>query len=85
VATDTWGGGLATVSVFGSNGVGKIGNRLYFSGGYNDVETPASFSNRLWAYDYANDRLIERASLPIFSAEGVTGVISGTLYVLPGA
>jgi Kelch motif len=85
VTTDIWGGGLATVSAYGSNGVGKIGNRLYFSGGYNDVETPASFTNRLWAYDYANDRLIERAPLPIFGAEGVTGVISGKLYVLPGA
>ncbi len=85
VATDTWAGGLATVAAFGSNGVGKIGSRLYFSGGYNQVETPASFTNRLWAYDYANDRLTERAPLPIFGAEGVTGVISGKLYVLPGA
>jgi Kelch motif len=84
VATDTWGGG-ARVSAFGSNGVGKIGNRLYFSGGYNDVETPLSFTNLTWAYDYANDRLIPRASLPIFGAEGVSGVINGRLYVLPGA
>lgn len=75
--SDTWTGGVATVSVFGSNGVGKIGNRLYFSGGYNDVETPGSFTNQLWAYDYTNDRLIARAPLPILGAEGVSGVISG--------
>jgi Kelch motif len=85
VSTDTWTGGLVTLDVFASNGVGKIGSRLYSSGGYNDVQTPGSFTNRLWAYDYANDRLIAKAPLPIFGAEGVTGVISGKLYVLPGA
>ena len=85
VSTDTWTGGRVTLDVFGANGVGKIGNRLYFAGGYNDVETPGSFTNRLWAYDYANNRLIQKAPLPIFGAEGVTGVISGKLYVLPGA
>jgi Kelch motif len=85
VSTDTWMGGLASLDLFASNGVGKIGNRLYFSGGYVDVGSPNTFTNRLWAYDYANDRLIAKAPLPIFGAEGVTGVISGKLYVLPGA
>jgi hypothetical protein len=84
VSTDTWAGRVATVGAYAANGVGKIGNRLYLSGGYNDVETPNSFTNLAWAYDYANDRLIRRAPLPIFGAEGVTGVISGKLYVLPG-
>lgn len=84
VSTDTWAGGRATVEAYAANGVGKIGNRLYFAGGYNDVETPNSFTNLLWAYDYGRDRLIPRAPLPIFGAEGVTGVISGKLYVLPG-
>jgi hypothetical protein len=85
VSTDTWSGGLARVGSFAANGVGKIADRLYFSGGYNEVETPESFTNRLWEYDYANDRLITKAPLPIFGAEGVSGVISGKLYVLPGA
>ena len=85
VSTDTWSGGRAAVNAFAANGVGKIADRLYFSGGYNEVESPMSFTNRLWAYDYANDVLISRAPLPIFGAEGVSGVIDGKLYVLPGA
>ncbi|MBA3895159.1 MAG: hypothetical protein H0X69_15990 [Gemmatimonadales bacterium] len=85
VATNTWTGGLSNVGVFGANGVGKIGSKLYFSGGYNEVETPSSFTNAVWAYDYSRDRLIRKADLPIFGAEGVTGVIKGKLYVLPGA
>jgi Kelch motif protein len=85
VTTNTWAGRLAEVGVFYSNGIGKIGNKLYFSGGYNEhVSLPFS-SNALWAYDYTQDRMIKKADLPIFSAEGVTGVISGKLYVLPGA
>lgn len=85
VATDTWTGRSwsSRVFVYNSNGVGKIGNKLYFSGGRNDHE--GSFSNQLWAYDYSSDRMIAKAGLPIFSAEGVTGVINGKLYVLPGA
>lgn len=85
VATNTWSTKTARVGVFSSNGTGKIGSRLYFSGGYNAVETPSSFTNLVWAYDYSNDRMIQKANLPIFGAEGVTGVISGKLYVLPGA
>jgi N-acetylneuraminic acid mutarotase len=85
VATNTWTFKTGRVGVVGSNGAVKLGSRIYFSGGYNDVETPPSFSNSVWAYDYANDRMISRADLPIFGAEGVSGVISGKLYVLPGA
>ncbi len=84
VATNSW-TWRSSISIFAANGVGTIGNKLYFSGGYNEVETPSSFSNRLWAYNYAQDRFILKASLPIFGAEGVTGVIDDELYVLPGA
>jgi N-acetylneuraminic acid mutarotase len=83
VATNSWTGRSSRVFVFSSNGVGKIGSKLYFSGGYNDHE--GSFNGQLWAYDYSSDRMIAKANLPIFSAEGVTGVINGKLYVLPGA
>jgi N-acetylneuraminic acid mutarotase len=83
VATNSWTGRSSRVFVFSSNGVGKIGNKLYFSGGYNDHE--GSFNRQLWAYDYSSDRMIAKANLPIYSAEGVTGVINGKLYVLPGA
>ena len=85
VATNTWTTKASRVGVFNSNGVGRIGGRLYFSGGYNAVETPPSFTKLLWAYNYSQDRMIKKADLPIFSAEGVTGVINGKLYVLPGA
>jgi N-acetylneuraminic acid mutarotase len=83
-ATNTWTFKTAHAGVFGSNGAVKLGSRIYFTGGYNAVETPPSFTNAVWAYDYANDRMIRRADLPILSAEGVSGVISGKLYVLPG-
>jgi hypothetical protein len=86
VATDTWTGGrLSEVGVFYSNGIAKIGNRFYFSGGYNEPGSLPTFVNQLWAYDYAHDRMTRKADLPIFGAEGVTGVINGKLYVLPGA
>jgi N-acetylneuraminic acid mutarotase len=85
VATDTWTGRLSNVGIFYSNGVGKIGNKLYFSGGYNEAGSLPSFTKQVWAYDYSHDRLVRRADLPIFGAEGVTGVINGKLYVLPGA
>jgi hypothetical protein len=84
VATNTWSTKASRVGVFNSNGVGKIGSRLYFSGGSPVFETPSSYTNLLWAYDYTNDRMIQKASLPIFSGEGVSGVINGKLYVLPG-
>jgi N-acetylneuraminic acid mutarotase len=85
VATDTWTGRLARAHVFYANGVGKIGNKLYFSGGYVNAGGLPDATRELWAYDYANDRMIRKAPLPIFSAEGVSGVINGKLYVLPGA
>jgi N-acetylneuraminic acid mutarotase len=85
VATNSWTAKSSRVFVYNSNGVGKIGNKLYFSGGYIDHEASPDASRQLWAYDYSNDRLIQKANLPIFSAEGVSGVINGKLYVLPGA
>jgi Kelch motif protein len=85
VATNTWTGKLAQVGVFHSNGVGKIGSRLYFSGGYVTAGNLRDATTALWAYDYSSDRMIRKANLPIFSAEGVSGVINGKLYVLPGA
>jgi N-acetylneuraminic acid mutarotase len=85
VATNTWTGRTSRVGVYNTNGVGKIGNKLYFSGGYNTVGSLPDATNRVWAYDYARDQLIRKADLPIVSAEGVSGVIDNKLYVLPGA
>jgi N-acetylneuraminic acid mutarotase len=85
-ATDTWtGDGLSQVFVFNSNGVGTIGGKLYFSGGYNDIEGGVKQQSRqVWAYDPVARRLIARADMPRATAEGVTGVIDDKLYVLPG-
>lgn len=85
VATNSWTVKASHVGVFSSNGVGRIGRRIYISGGYNEPGSPPTFTNQVWAYDYAGDRMLRKADLPLYSAEGVTGVIDGKLYVLPGA
>jgi|GEM_PF-3394471 len=84
-ATDTWTSKLSRALIFYSNGVSKIGNKLYFPGGYINAGNLPDATNALWAYDYSNDRMIRKAPLPIYSAEGVSGIISGKLYMLPGA
>ena len=67
------------------NGVGTIGGKLYFSGGYNGIEGGVKEQSRqVWAYDPVARRLIARADMPRATAEGVTGVIGDKLYVLPG-
>lgn len=84
VATNSWSVKTARVFVEGMNGVGKIGNKLYFSGGYDWSGGSPAAQSRVFAYDYAHDRVIPKASMPKFTAQGVTGVIDGKLYVLPG-
>jgi Kelch motif protein len=83
LATNSWTAKNSTVYVFQTNGVGKIGGRLYFSGGYQYVGSPLALRT-LWAYDAAGDRLIRRADMPKATTDGVSGVINGKLYVLPG-
>jgi N-acetylneuraminic acid mutarotase len=85
VATETWTPKSAQVGVFYSNGVAKLGSKLYFTGGYVTAGNLPDATRQVWAYDYTQDRMIRRADLPIFSAEGVSGAIDGKLYVLPGA
>src|SRR5207237_649105 len=87
-ATSTW---ASTGSFFEgeyTNGVGKIGTRLYISGGY-DTNGGKGFTREsillsLYAYDPAADRLTRKADMPRHTADGVTGVINGKLYVLAG-
>jgi hypothetical protein len=85
VATNTWTAKSSRVGPFDLNGVAKIGSRLYFSGGrqYGGGEGAPS-SPATWAYDYTNDRLTRKADMPKATSEGVTGVIDGKMYVLPG-
>jgi hypothetical protein len=93
VATDTWTGDHSfLVSVWRSNGVGAIGGKLYSSGGYNMLQAMDGLSSGTWVYDPAQTfppesesrRVTRLADMPKRTAEGVTGVIGGKLYVLPG-
>jgi hypothetical protein len=86
VATNTWTskGYEPRVYVFNTNGVGKIGSKLYFSGGHTYVGGYRSIEGRFWAYDPATNTLTQKAHPPKFTADGVTGVIDGKLFVLPG-
>jgi galactose oxidase-like protein len=82
LATNTWTTKTQAVSSTRLNGVGKIGSRLYFSGGFEFHG--GGYSNALYAYDYGGDKLIRKADLPLFTSSGVTGSIDSKLYVLPG-
>jgi hypothetical protein len=84
-ATNVWETKATTTDVWYPNGAGKIGSKIYFSGGITVMDGwDLSYSNALWAYDYARDRMIRKADLPIRSAKGVSAVIDNKLYVLPG-
>ncbi len=85
VVTDTWTfDGAPEAAVWKSNGVGTIGGKLFSSGGYGTHDETDGMSRRVWAYDPASGQAIQLADMPKFTAEGVTGVINGKLYVLPG-
>jgi len=84
MATNTWTAKKATVYYFNTNGVGKLGSRLYFTGGHDTGSGEDLVFGQTWAYDYTNDKLIRKADMPKATADGVSGVISGKLYVLPG-
>jgi len=85
VATDTWVARKTFADGSGMNGVVRIGNRLYYSGGWTTADDRfGNASNHLFAYDFADDRLIQRADLPFHNAEGTSGAIGGKLYVLLG-
>lgn len=82
VATNTWSVKASVVHGQRLNGVGKIGSRLYYSGGY--ITHSQEHTNQLYAYDYANDRLIRKHDMPNYTADGITAVLGSKLYVLPG-
>jgi N-acetylneuraminic acid mutarotase len=67
------------------NGVGKIGNKFYMSGG---SATCCSIDigvwNSLWVYDISANKQIRKADMPRATMFGQTGVIDNKLYVLAG-
>ncbi len=84
VATNSWSVKSPVVPSFELNGVGNIGGKLYFTGGFDEHES--TFRDpRTWAYDPATDVMTQKADMPFRTAEGVTGVIGDKLYVLPGS
>jgi hypothetical protein len=85
VATNTWSSKSyePRIYVFNSNGVGRIGDKLYISGGYVWGPDGKTIVRHLWAYDPAANTLSQLPDMPKFTADGVTGVIDGKLYVLP--
>jgi N-acetylneuraminic acid mutarotase len=82
VATNTWMTKASRPYRTRYNGVGKIGSRLYFSGGF--AYHGAGYSAELYAYDPSADRLVRKRDMPKYTADGVSGVIDGKLYVIPG-
>jgi hypothetical protein len=82
VATNTWTVKAQSTHRTRFNGVGRIGSRLYFSGGFGFHDE--GYSAALYAYDPAGDSLTRKRDMPKYTADGVTGVIGGKLYVLPG-
>jgi hypothetical protein len=83
VTTDTWVGKSGFLRAANTNGVGKIGNRIYLTGGEIQGVNFTVF-NRTWAYEPSTDRLFQKADMPKATFSGVTGVIDRKLYVLPG-
>ena len=86
IGTNTWSGKSLDqgVYVYNSNGIGRIGNTLYISGGESYAGGSWHIDGSFWAYKPATNTLTRKASPPKLTANGVTGVIDGNLYVLPG-
>lgn len=84
VGTNTWTskGKETEIQFFNMNGVGEIGGKLYVSGG--SAGDFYGFTSATWEYDPAANRLSLKANMPKLTADGVSGVIDGKLYVLPG-
>ena len=87
-ATDTWAtqplSQMVVDEVIFFNGASRIGNKLYLSGG--SVETGDGNANIrvLQVYDPERNTWTRKADMPRGSSGGVSGVIDGKLYVLPG-
>jgi hypothetical protein len=86
IGTNTWTGKGSDprLPVFNSNGVGKIGNTLYISGGETFCGGSFHIDGQFSAYNPATNTVTAKATPPKLTSVGVTGVIDGKLYVLPG-
>jgi N-acetylneuraminic acid mutarotase len=89
VAANTWrvisNATPTRVFAFNLNGVGNVRDKLYFSGGKDYGSGTLTFTNAVWEFDPVTETLSRKADMPLFTADGVTGVIGDRLYVLPGS
>ena len=88
VATNVWTstGSEPRICTFNLNGAGRIGNTLYVTGG--STFAGGSFftgDNATWAFNAATNQLTTKADQPKLTANGITGVIDGKVFVLPGS
>jgi N-acetylneuraminic acid mutarotase len=87
VATNSWSGvPNSFIDAANMNGVGRIGNRFYLTGGetFGDLDTDPRTFNTTRLYPLSTARLTTRANMPRATKWGVTEAIGGKLYVLPG-
>jgi N-acetylneuraminic acid mutarotase len=88
VATDAWSFAPHQepigVLVYNTNGVANIGGKLYFSGGHDKSGSVVQITARTSVYDPVANTLTQKADMPKGTADGVSAVIGGLLYVLPG-
>ena len=85
VVTNTWSTVPNTVLFTAStNGVGKNGSTFYITGGESCCADDFSTFNTTWAFQASTGRVLQKANMPRATKFGVSGVINGKLYVLPG-
>jgi N-acetylneuraminic acid mutarotase len=84
VATNTWAGAGGLIESTDLNGVGKIGNKFYMTGGMKCCDIDFETWSKTWAYSPSTTMMTLKANMPKPTRSGVTGVINGKLYVLPG-
>jgi hypothetical protein len=84
VSTNAWSPSPPSLDAANMNGVGRIGNKFYLTGGESCCEADFRTYNTTWAYEPSTARLFRKADMPRATKYGVTGVINGKLYVLPG-
>jgi N-acetylneuraminic acid mutarotase len=89
VTTNTWSTKSAVFRRSFSNGSAVIGGKVYIPGGYNFSSGAGfccdSYRNTLWVYDPKRDIVYLKAPMPTATADGVSGVINGKLYVVAGS
>lgn len=84
-ATNTWSTKhQMPEGILQGNGVGLIGGKFYVPGGKTNSGDGTEWAPRLYVYSLSSDSWTQKADLPREAANGITGAISGKLYVMVG-